>query len=102
MPTLFISEFISKQRDANNNLLPIVQMPPHVEMTVAIGASSVQSAAVNVRTGMVRIVSDVICSISVGTNPTATTATMRLAADAPEYFNIPLGQAFKIAVISNT
>ena len=77
-------------------------MPPVAEQTVAIGGSSTQSAVLNAQTGLIRLISDVVCSVSVGTNPTASTTTMRLAANAAEYFTVRKNQSLKVAVIQNT
>lgn len=77
------------------------QTPPIVEQNpVAIGATSAQSAAFDMATTVVRIHTDAICSIAFGTNPTASANTMRLAADATEYFSVKGGT--KVAVITNT
>jgi hypothetical protein len=51
---------------------------------------------------MVRIHTDAICSISFGTAPTATATNRRLAANQTEYFGVPLGGSYKVAVISNS
>lgn len=79
----------------------VAMTPPVVEQTpVVIGAGSLQSAAFDAATTVVRIHTDAICSIAFGTNPTATTSTMRLPADTTEYFAVKFGQ--KVAVIANT
>jgi hypothetical protein len=78
-----------------------VMTPPLVEQTpVVIGAGSLQSAAFDNATTVIRIHTDAICSIAFGTNPTATANTMRLPADTTEYFSVKGGQ--KVAVITNT
>lgn len=82
------------------NLLPVVQMPPVASQTVAIGGSSVQSAAFNDSTKMICVHTDAICSVEFGASPTATTNSRRLAANSTEYFQVTYGQ--KIAVITNT
>jgi hypothetical protein len=79
----------------------VAQTPPIVEQTpVVIGAGSLQSAAFDAATTVVRIHTDAICSIAFGTNPTATTSTQRMAADSTEYFSVKFGH--KVAVIANT
>lgn len=79
----------------------IAMQPPLAEQTVAIGAEA-DSAAFNAQTKFVRIHVDAICSIQFGTAPTATTSTMRLAANQTEYFAVPLGANYKVSVITNT
>jgi hypothetical protein len=102
MATLYITEIQALGKDAKSNLAQIAQMPPVAEQTVAIGGASVKSNAFNKKTGLVRIHTDAVCSIAWGTDPTASAATARMAADQTEYFSVPPGQDFKIAVISNT
>lgn len=99
MATLYIAEF------SNNGLaigkgLQIAQGVPLAEQTVSIGGSTTQSSAFNARTTFIRVHADAICSIALGSNPTATAAKMRLPADAIEYFGVVPGH--KIAVITNT
>lgn len=74
--------------------------PALVEQRFAITGASTQSAAFNRYTKMVRVHTDVVCSISIGgTNPAATTSSARLAANQTEYFTVDPGD--KVAVISN-
>ena len=102
MATLYITEFSAQARDAAGYVMPIAAEPPAANQTVAIGGASVQSSAFNALTGMVRIHTDAICSIEFGTNPTATATTRRLAANQTEYFGVPKGASYKVAVITNT
>lgn len=81
-------------------LLPVAYMPPLATQTVAIGGSSVQSAAFNAKTVMVAVHTDAICSVEFGSNPTATANSRRLAANTTEYFEVTPAQ--KVAVITNT
>ena len=102
MSTLYVTEF--NQMPITTNGIPDAAMtPPIAEQTVAIGGTSAPSAAFNPQTTFVRIASDAVCSIAwapIGGSPTATTANMRLPANAPEYFGVQPGG--KLAVISNT
>lgn len=100
MAVLYITEFSNPNVNMNPNQQGI--QPPMAEQTVAIGGASVQSAALGNVTNLVRIHTDAICSIALGTNPTATAVKARLAANTTEYFIVPQGQAFKVAVITNT
>lgn len=101
MATLYIGEFCAIGGGGN---FPIAgaQQPPIVEQTVAIGGASVQSSAFNAKTTLLRIHCDVVCSILFGTNPTATAAKARLGANQTEYFSVPAGLSYKVAVITNT
>lgn len=102
MATLYVTEFARQGIDARSNVTVMADQPPVAEQTVAIGAGSVQSSAFNALTTFVRLHTDAICSVSFGTNPTAATSAMRLAANTTEYFTVPQGQSWKVAAITNT
>lgn len=69
--------------------------------SVAIGGSSVQSAATEAGTNLVRVFAEADCSILIGADPTVTAANgIPLAAGQYDYFVITPGH--KIAVISRT
>jgi hypothetical protein len=74
-----------------------------VEQTpVTISGVTTQSSTFAATTRLVRIHTDSICSISLGVNPTASVNTRRLAANQTEYFGVPVGGSYKVAVISNS
>lgn len=98
MATLYVTEFADIS--ATQGVL-IGKQPPVAEQTVAIGASSAQSSAFNQRTNYIRLSPDTqICSVLIGSNPTAAATNMRMAAGSVEYFAVPQGA--KVAVILNT
>lgn len=101
MATLYISEF-TEPSIIQGGLNPVVKQPFVAEQTVAIGGSSTPSNAFNAKTGIVRIHTDAICSIEFGTAPVAEATNARMAAGTTEYFEVPLGQSFKVAVITNS
>jgi hypothetical protein len=107
MATLYIDEY-STVATVGQNLGPAftpVQagvMPSLVSQNVAIGGSSAQSSAFNGKTLLIRVHTDVICSIAIGSNPTAVTTATRMAANQTEYFGVPPNTGYKIAVIANT
>ena len=74
--------------------------PPVAEQKLAIGAGSVQSSAFSDGTVLVRLHCDAVCSVAFGSNPTATSSNMRLAANQTEFFAVEPGA--KVAVIENT
>jgi len=95
MAVLYISEY-----SIDSQPTPTVgQEPAMASQTVAIGAGSVQSAAFNSGTRLVRLHTDLACSVSFGLNPTATVTTARLAIGQTEYFKVIPGH--KVAVIAN-
>lgn len=79
--------------------VPIGKAPGILQQTVAIAGGSAQSAKFNAATNYIRVHVDAICSINIGTNPTATTSTARLAQNQTEYFGVNPGD--QLAVISN-
>lgn len=98
MAKLYITEFAFQ--GGGESPLPLGQQPVIAEQTIAIGGASVQSAVFNAATRFVTVSTDAICSIKFGTDPTATTDSMRLAADQSVSFGVQAG--LKVAVISNT
>lgn len=95
--TLYVTEVTSAPPTVV--IYQAARMPAIVNQTVAIGASSAQSAAFNVSTGLIRVATDVACHVLIGgTNPTALLTSMRLAAGQTEYFVVVPGD--KIAVIA--
>jgi hypothetical protein len=101
MSTLYITEFTNLGRDAASLIVPAAGLLPTAEQTVAIGATSVQSSALNPLTHLIRLHTDSICSVAAGVNPAATTSSMRMAADQTEYFIVTPGLGIKIATIGN-
>jgi hypothetical protein len=101
LAVLYISEFADEAQTVRGGMA-FAQQPAIAEQTVVIGAGSLQSSAFNATTTFVRIETDAICSITFGTNPTATATKARMAAGSVEYFGVPVGLAYKVAVITNT
>ena len=99
MATLYISEY-SQAGITGPGMLPVANEPGATTQTVSIGGTTAQSSAFGTTTRFVRIHTDAICSIAFGSNPTATTAKLRLAANQTEYFAVRPSD--KVAVISNT
>jgi hypothetical protein len=83
-----------------SGILPIALFPPITTQTVAIGGGSTQSNAFSSTTRMIGVHTDAICSVEVGSNPTATANSKRMAANTTEYFEVINGH--KIAVITNS
>jgi|SRR5712671_3998329 len=101
MAVLYVTEF-NTIGGGGNHPISGAQYPAVAEQTVVITSPSTQSAAFNKNTTFIRVHNDVICSIEIGANPTASLTTARMAAGQTEYFSIPPNLNFKIAVITNT
>lgn len=98
MAVCYISEFAALANVTGAN---IAMMPPIAQQTVAIGAEA-DSSAFNAATRYIRVHVDAICSIAVGTAPTAATTGLRMSAESTEYFAVPLNGGYKLSVITNT
>lgn len=77
----------------------VPQWPELANQTVVIG-SEAKSSAFSAGTRLICVSVDAICSIQIGTAPTATTSMHRMPADTLEYHGVNPGD--KISVISNT
>jgi hypothetical protein len=97
--TAYITEFTA-QAGPGGALSQTPAMPKQAGQTVAIGGSSAQSNAFSSSTNLIRVHTDSICSVEIGSNPIATTASQRMAANQTEYFQVQPGQ--KLACITNT
>lgn len=106
MAVLYITEYAVTGRDLAGKPIPVPMEPPLAEQTVAIGGGSVQSAVLNVKTTLVRLHTDAICSKLFGSNPTATATSGRMAAGTTEYVAVDkqagADTVLKVAVITNT
>lgn len=98
--TLYISEFASPVGQVGSVQANVYPQPAITDQTVAITGASVQSAAFNASTHAIQVECDSDCSVSIGTNPTATTTNYLMGDGIPYQFVVVPGQ--KIAVISNT
>lgn len=99
MATLYISEYAFQAVTGGYSIAAAFE-PAIATQTVSIGGSTTQSSAFNANTRFVRLHTDAICSVAFGSNPTATTSKMRMAANQTEYFAVNAGD--KVAVITNT
>lgn len=102
MATLYITEFNQVEMTDGGRLAQIATQPPIAEQTVTISGSSTASVPFNAKTQYVRLHTDSICSIEFGLTPVATAANARMAASTTEYFGVPKGLSYEVAVISNT
>jgi hypothetical protein len=103
MSVLYVTEFSGvASSQLGGSYTQVSREPPLADQTVAIGVSSVASAAFNTSTTLIRVHTDAICSVAIGATPTAAATNRRMAANQTEYFGVPQGLNFKIAVINNT
>ena len=100
MSTLYITEFAKLgQQLSFLATVQAAQQPPTAEQTVAFSTEA-KSSAFNPNTRFIRVQPDAICSISIGSTPTATTAMARMTAGQTEYYGVNPGD--KVSVIANT
>ncbi len=101
MAKLYITEFSDFARLQNAGAQPWGALQSMIgDQTPISFSTSTQSVAFNAATRFIRVHTDAICSIAYGSNPTATTGNMRLAAGQTEYFAVKGGDM--LAVVSNT
>ena len=100
MAILDITEYSELAVTGAGHRVPAGQEPCLLNQQVAIGAGSVQSAALGDTTRFIRIHADVACRIALGSNPTASSTSMRIGAGGTEYLGVLPG--LKLAVIATT
>ena len=98
MAVLFITEFANTTAVEGGDA-QVAKWPALAHQTVAIGVTSAQSNPFHEDTRLIRVGTDAVCSIDIGTDPTATATECRMAADTVEYHGVTGGH--KLAVITN-
>ncbi len=103
MAALYVAEYIGVGGIANFPAAGAFVGATVIEHTIAISGSSSPGSVFSVNTMLVRLHTDAICSIKFGAGtPVATIGTARMAANQTEYFTVPKGLSYRVAVISNT
>lgn len=102
MATLYITEYVKLPHGFSGGVGQMPEEPPIAEQVVPIGAVSTQSNPFNAATRAIRLHCDAICSVLIGSNPTATTNSGRMPANQTEYRSVVAGQGNRIAVIQNS
>lgn len=99
MTKLYVTEFSTVAvTPVDGRLMPVGQKPGVANQAITVTGSSQQSALFNAEARLVRLHAQVACHIAVGSNPTATTNSMRLAEGQTEYFGVVPGH--RLAVIA--
>jgi len=94
MAKMYVTEYA--ESDINS-----AKEPPLADQAFTFTGTSTQcSNAFHVRTRLVRVHTDAICSVVINADPTATANNRRMAINTTEYFSVEGG--FKIAAITNT
>lgn len=97
MTKLYVTEIYIAPEDKVIGNVAVANLPAATTQALTPTSTSGQSAAFGASTRFVRLHADVAVHVKVGSDPTATTSDLRLAADATEYFGVTPGD--KIAVI---
>jgi hypothetical protein len=103
MAKLYVTEYPDLPGAAATWAPQVVRDPPLVDQTpVAIGATAVSSAAFSTLTKLVRLHTDVVCSVAIGPAATtvATANSQRMAANQTEYKMVIPGHV--VSVITNS
>lgn len=99
MAVLFIAEFQAIGGGGNHPVAG-AQVPPMRQQTIAIGGASVPSLTLLPTTTLIRINCDAPCCLAFGVTPVADATMLRMAGNQTEYFSVPPGQGYKVAVIT--
>lgn len=102
MANLHITELVAlSSGDQDSNVTGLPGDGVATTQVVAIGAGSLASAAFNATTQWLKITAGAACSIAFGTAPTAVAGGVFLAAGETVYCRVPIGYAYKVAVIQD-
>jgi hypothetical protein len=96
---LNITEYRKLLADEMNRTVQAGEEPSLAIQEVTIGAGSLQSSVFDSDTQFVRIHAETACHIKFGANPTAAGTDTQLAAGQTEYFGVPAGLSYRVAVI---
>lgn len=106
MAVLYVVEYAMLGREMYGGPGTLIQaplVPPQQSQVIAIGSGSVQCTnTFDDLTTLVQVSTDAICSIAWGTNPNAKNTDHRMAAGSSQFFAVPPGKKFKVAVITNS
>jgi hypothetical protein len=100
MAILDITEYSELATTGSGHRVMAGQEPSLVNQQVAIGPVSEQSLPFGDTTKFIRIHADAACRVAVGSDPTASSASMRVGAGGTEYLGVQPG--IKLAVIATT
>jgi len=99
MTHVHFAEYARQARDAGGHLVAAGEDPPLAEYRVAIGVAA-QGAVLNAKTAFVEISFRAAAHMTVGANPTATTANMYYGAGAVLFRGVPLNSGLRYGVIA--
>jgi hypothetical protein len=99
MAILYVTEFRDQIR-VEAGTSGIAKAPPVTEQTIAVSTAAQSTAAFNAATRLIRVHTDAICSIKIGTTVTATSVSARMVAGATEYFGVTPGD--QLSCVSNS
>ena len=107
MALLYVTEFVEGAQVEGGGFIVGPQQPPSAEQAIVISSGgTVSSAKFNSMTTFVRLQPDAICAVKFGQAPnpvtSAASGTMRMTAGQTEYYGIPQGAGFVVAVTSST
>lgn len=106
MAVLYVVEFAQLGREMYGGPGTLIQaplVPPLQSQIIAIGSSSVAcTQTFKDETTLVQVSTDAICSIAWGTDPNAKNTDHRMASGSSQFFAVPPGKKFKVAVITNS
>lgn len=101
MGILYITEYAGLMPSPVGGQGQIPMEPPLAEQVVTY-TTHVESSAFNAKTRLIRLHTDSICSIQIGTAPVATTSMQRFAANQTEFKGVPVNAAYKVSAVANT
>lgn len=100
--TLYITEYANAAPAGSIGPIGAPQAPALAEQHVQVSGSSVSSAALNAKTTIVMVSSNVDACLAIGVAPVADPLSQRMPANTTRFYGVPAGGTFSIAVITPT
>lgn len=98
MATLNVCQF-REVEDTRGQRVPLVSGSDVTSANVTF-TTSTQSSAFAATTSVVRLVADAACYVKFAADPTAAAGDVYLPANSVEYFSVPPGLDYKVAVVT--
>jgi hypothetical protein len=102
--SLFVAEYTGSAYPGDSRQTVAPAYPSNAEYAITLSGTSAKGAALNAKTGLLVLTSDVSCSFAIGPSGTvaATASNRYLPANTPVLVSVPVGAGYAVAGITNS